>query len=75
MLLGYLFRLLGTIIVFFFEMVIRIIKGKKIPSFKEIWTSPYNNDMYFSVTSELKLKLIGAGFFAIMLLLIHFLHW
>ena len=73
--LGTLLRFIGTIILFSFEIVVRLMQGKKMPSFKDIWTLPYNKDFYFSVTSELNLKLIGAGFFAIMIILIHFFHW
>jgi hypothetical protein len=75
---GYFLRFLGSIIIYLFEIIMGFLFKRKIPSFKDVWSAPYNANMPLSVTSELKQKMIGFGFILFLLILIHYfpkLYW
>jgi hypothetical protein len=69
---GYFLRLLGTIVIYFYEMTISFFKWRKPYSFKEVWNAPYNDDFFRGVSAELLQKMLGFLFIVLILIIIHF---
>lgn len=58
---GYFLRFLGTIVLYLYGNVLSLIRTQKFVSFKEVWSTPNNNEFYGSVSAELLQKMLGIG--------------
>jgi len=56
---GYFLRILGTTVIWLYEIIASLLSAKRVPSFKEVWHTANADDFYAAVTSELKQKIIG----------------